>query len=72
MLKIRCEELKRDPLHVSHAISSRLSIPALDCLVDDTQYESGRVSDGTLQVDTRAVAWGLGYKLSQRDDISDF
>ena len=72
MLKIRCEGLKHDPLHFSRAISSRLSIPALDSLVDDTQYESGRVYDGTLQVDTRAVAWGLGYKLLQTDEISDF
>ena len=63
VLEIRYEALK---LAVG-AISSRLSISANDLLLDDAQSEAGDVYEGPLQSDTCAIAWRLGYSLSQEN-----
>ena len=55
-----------------HAILSRLSIPTHDLVVDVSEHLAEQIYEGPLQSDTRTVAWGLGYKLSQRDNMSDF
>ena len=68
MLNIKYENLDE----AVHAILSRLSIPTHDLVVDFSEHPPEQIYEGPLQSETRAVAWGLGYKISQRDDISGF
>jgi len=48
------------------ALCSRLSIPVPTLSGDDPSVAE-RVYEGSLQSDTRAVAWRLGYKLTSHD-----
>ena len=67
MLEIRHEDLKSAVC----AITSCLSIPTYDLILDEAQYETGNTYDGSLQSDTCAIAWRLGYSLS-RDNSSQY
>ena len=63
VLEIRYEDLKSAVC----AITSSLSIPAYDLVLDDAQYEMGNIYDGPLQSDTCAITWRLGYSLSREN-----
>ena len=67
MLEIRYEDLRSAVC----AISSCLSIPAYDLVLDDAQYNTGNIYEGALQSDTCAIAWRLGYNISQ-DNRSNY
>ena len=55
-----------DPESSVCAFCSRLSIPVPSLSGDETQRVTQCVYEGPLQSDTRAVAWRLGYQLSDR------
>ena len=67
-------DIKYESLDIAvHAILSRLLISTHDLGVDVSKHSAEQIYKGPLQSDTRAVAWGLGYKLlQQRDDTGQF